>query len=612
MFHRAYCTKFFPVDVRNGYLARKYGHRWRENYWKRKMIKKGRERRRKKAKELALQAKTETKATIQETRRKFGDAIEGKRPLRQIFERSIRHRKRRSDELEADAVEGASKRQKARRMSPTSNSDICDGNNQFGADPVIFEHIRDPASFIQPRQRTIAQNNVEGSKHPPAPIKRDGLHNMALPPPVDGSSLPGRHDAFSWVDSSERASTTQSPYFRLKALGVDPNASGVRKRTRESSDASSFTAVEPDSPGKEARTSPPERKRLQTGVGVHSLSKSKLGRVTPATVPRTRHHGANSTDYSPAALRQYRVAADEADEALFARIRRVREANAHTASASSLPASRSGSRPESHGAPNSTPSRPQTGVDVYGATEDSDLLAQSRQIRQIMAESIQFFQEERKKEDESRSRASSRASPADPGESSDSSRNGGLGSSGRSQDIPKYRMRESKFVPRDMYGKWNEKGNLRGVRPDGSSIGRSRDKGAVHEGKEVGHGKDEGREKTGIDKNISTNPLPTGLVKSSEDAENTDGDDVEEEEIGDESFDENFDEEDDMQDEGFDDEDDEAEDDFEGKARFVPMGTHLGSLVSPVSDMAFGTSLPPFDPKGKTGTSADDAFELSD
>ena len=578
------------------------------------MANKGRERRRRRANALAVREEAKKKTDFKNERKTSQEKVQEITAARRSkLQEPVRQRKHRLDGSESDAVGGASKKQKENISPPKAEASIDAANKSFG-ESVMFEHIRDPASFIQP-QRIRAQTLPNGPEKPSTPTEQAGMRNLSPRPSFIGSSLSPSRRSGTRASYGERVDQTQTSYFMLRALGINPHVNQNRKRARESSVTSLTAGADPDDVGDETHASLPERKRIQTDIGARFRARSPVS-TTPATVPRPRPRPwtTNSNDYSPAASREYRAATDASDEALFARIRRVREACAHTTPL----ASRRTSRPASRSSQISPPGESRPKSEGQRPEDDSDFFTQSRYLRQVMAESIDFFREERQKEEERQSRqsrASSRGSTRELDGSFGSSGSGTLGqSSGQSQDVLKYRTRESKFVPREMYGKWNGPGSLKRMQMGGTGEEYNRDEEDVQKSMRIRAGKSKGKEKVVVNNEDGQDNWSYTGLDDSFGAEDSDSENGEEYEDGDNEIDEGDFEDDEEYDEDqeYDDGDEEEMHGVPNKVGFIPSTSRFGVSKGVASDAAFGPPLPAFDPKGKSGTTAEDAFELSD
>ncbi|KAI9689555.1 MAG: hypothetical protein M1822_010206 [Bathelium mastoideum] len=621
-------------DLRNHYLARIYGRRWRMICYKRRMIRKGRAHRERRLRHLHEQQEKQEKAKHAELEgmRRMVQATAAKANTSsvQTLQDPRTDWKRSSSGFKTGLNGGDSKKLKARSMPPISGVKSSPGHPLL-AGSNMSDHARDPAFFLKPQQQTTTQKDIASQAKSASPSQARPEDAYVKP-----SSMASPFSRSRYLDSGYNSgqltstSTVQSPYFKLKAMGIDPNIGSKRKRERESS------ATFPSPSAELANGKEKDRGTFQSPKRLQTITNSSILRISPdrplprpATIPRTRPRLNSTTNYADyASLSQQRAAIQAADEAQLARAQRALEA---------FKQATSGIRPlkprPAPGLSQTSPlSEPHMGAGAQVEGGSSDLLAQSRQLRQMMEDGISFYREERKKEEE-RSKSSSHGSAVEMTQSSSSfggSVYGGVGRNERNQNVPKYWMRESKFVPREKYGTWKETGNKKALQV-GENIKHDEDEATVKTGGTSGFDKKMGfdgvRGSDGDGKLASVSAPSQELhhaatseghdedVPSSGDQmgqSEAEGGTNDENTVDDGSDDVDFHEDGDDEDSVGDEDESGENDDHGGGTGFVAPGPRFGFPASAASNMAFGAQRPTFDPKGKTGTSAEDAFELSD
>ncbi|XTI92324.1 hypothetical protein V2W45_1246629, partial [Cenococcum geophilum] len=238
-----------------------------------------------------------------------------------------------------------------------------------------------------------------------------------------------------------RISTTQTDYFRLKAMGIDPESlrasasSRKRSRTIDDGEVKEITATA-------SEESSPDRKRFQTSC------------IQRASAP--------SLAFTPS-----RSAGDYAtnDEERFARYRAVKEAlNRSTAPSRALSITTGA---DIAAAPASPAQPPATAI-------ATDVLSSVRQIYQAFDETEEFYREVAQELRQSGSKSREGSAKQSPSHGHGHGHANGVHkpqSVVKETPRPAYWGRVSRFVPRELYGK--------GAAALRSSIGSGRSKGKL-------------------------------------------------------------------------------------------------------------------------------------
>ena len=266
-----------------------YGRKWRQLTWERRLARKGRKRRQNFAQSMqSLSLSTQ------------GSAATPFEPLASSLA------SRRQTNGTPTSIDKARKRRSLPYAS-TEESDHGDlekkqtaGRNVDGVDKQVES------------RGAQHQRSLTGS----SPLRSAQLGRFAKPEVKLGASRSRMLSSQAYFDealirkarrlASGRSDTTQTDYFRLKAMGIDPDTPAVPrtlKRPRVSDTAS-------DNPRKIPRSTPPD-------VAINGSSSDQMTANTsiPSAPPQTTVHGTtNRTD----------------DEELFARAREVREAMAQS------------------------------------------------------------------------------------------------------------------------------------------------------------------------------------------------------------------------------------------------------------------------------------------
>ncbi|KAL1302541.1 hypothetical protein AAFC00_002924 [Neodothiora populina] len=318
-------------------LSFRYGKRWRDICWRRRLARQGREKRQRAAKRQHAREMEKKIAAENNAVDNFLKSVHGKRP---------------HDDTPRKANDTVKDR-------PLYNAST--GQDQSAA-PGIFNSTNGLDLHSKINKPATAMSNVA------TPARRQT-------PQVSLAGTP--------------ATTTRSNYFRLRALGIDPNgaAASTRKRAREDSEE---PAVE--SPIARKTRLPANTDLLNTAGTEGVISPVEPSAQSPASSrPQSRSRVPSKTE--------------EEDEALFARARAARQALSESA--------------------------------AWYRSETQNIETQSRQelSRTLETPSMQ----------RAREMARLRASTSSAGFGSS------IASSILTQDVPAYRLRESRFLPRDNY-----------------------------------------------------------------------------------------------------------------------------------------------------------------
>lgn len=267
-------------QFRHTKLVTRYGLKWKEIPWKKRLAAQGKSRRQRlradKEEKERWSREVSVSATTQEFRKSMGASSS------QLSMKSVQQ----------DEPKGSS--QTSRKAAQATSVDAF-GNSMLSI----------PPSSPQPQQpkqteKSAHQGHRRTESAPGRSIRLAGLRSVRQNPP-NGSSrlrysfLPGDSfdDAASTAASSVRADTTRSTYFKLKAVGLTPPP--VAKRRRRDSGGSLMSR-----PGK----------RLTTSVSPVQASISSEQTKEKPQQPHTLKA----------------IATNEEDEELFAQIRQVRDA----------------------------------------------------------------------------------------------------------------------------------------------------------------------------------------------------------------------------------------------------------------------------------------------
>lgn len=441
-----------PDYLRQRNLARRYGKCWHQIAWRLKLKRHGRERRARfkagQAALIAVQVGTNTEANANATT--FTDSFNSstsslgsfntQRPdvATQLTEKIEKSRNRvLKNQLQQSANTAQAHKSQSRAPKPTSwNNSHRRSRTQPEANPQTINTTK-----------KAAQLNGSISNR----VSRNGYSFLS------GESLFGH----SVNAPTTRISTTQTDYFRLKAMGIDPESlrasASSRKRSRTIDDDSGIKEITATASEEFSR----DRKRFQT---------SRIQRVSPP----------------PPAFAPSRSAGDYAinDEERFARYRAVKEAlNRPTAPSRAL----SITTGTDIATTPAFPARPSA------TTIATDVLSSVRQIYQAFDETEEFYREVAQELGQSGSKSregSTKQSPENEvghGQLRASHShvnahglshghehghvNGVHTPQGVAKDTPRpaYWSRVSRFVPRELYGK--------GAAALRSSIGSGRGKG---------------------------------------------------------------------------------------------------------------------------------------
>lgn len=332
-------------------LAYRFGRRWREICWKRRLVRQGREKRRRAKKNQS--AREMEKKLAAET-----NAVDD-------FLKSVHGNKLRSSRL------GKS----TQRFGDTNGGTLA----------------MKPDRFHAGQTQNSSENAREHRESNDGHVDASG--RISKPQPAASLQSTPARAIFSKVQGSQSAvpsSTTRSSYFRLKALGINPNGAVVttplaRKRGREDS---------------EEAASPIARKSRPASVTEPVL-------MPDATVGTPKQPEQHDHRRSVSVLSQK----EQEDEALFARARAARQALSESAA-------------------------------WYRSQNKHEDEERGKEVARLLSTSSMQRARETARLRASGGTMSFGGSIADP-----------LGA----PDIPAYRLRESRFVPREHYGKAVEK-----------------------------------------------------------------------------------------------------------------------------------------------------------
>lgn len=347
-------------DFRRETLRYRYGRMWRDICWRLRLVRQGKEKRRKakrtqETRELRKRLAAESNAV---------DEFLKSTHEKQLGKSTSRHLVRPSVEAPSNGVSTGSS---SKRPASSNGSDgVAFGQGASHKRLKSVDHVDESGRIVKPRASTSRDST---------PASRASYLTFSVLGARGENSVP--------------VSSTRSNYFRLKALGINPggNTTGsmAKKRTRDHSEE---TDREVAPPAKKSRTPP------RTNTEVIGLQQSG----SPAYSPNA--HGAQLGRLSPGSSKKPLSAAQHEDEALFARARAARQAMADTA-----------------------------------AWYRSELQKDESQRIEESARPIDTASMQRARQ-EAQFRASQSTSII----------------GGASQDLPAYRLRESRFVPRDRYG----------------------------------------------------------------------------------------------------------------------------------------------------------------
>lgn len=348
-------------------LRYRYGRMWRDICWRRRLVRQGREKRRKakrtqETRELRKRLAAETNAVdefLKSTQTKnLGRSI-SKTHVQPIVKSPPAITRASADETSTSLTLTV-----ATKRSASSNGSDSISLSQSKSHKRLksFDHVDGVGRIIKSQARA----------------SRDST-------PASRASYLTFNVQSTRADSTLPVPSIRSNYFRLKALGINPsgNASSslAKKRTRDQSEESD---KETAPPAKKSRTPP------RTDSNVLELQQSS---VSPA-------YSQSSVEVGVLRNNKPLSAAQQEDEALFARARAARQAMSDTA-----------------------------------AWYRSEVHNDEKQHTQELAAPVETLSMQRARQ-EARFRASRLTSAT----------------GGAPQDVPAYRLRESRFVPRERYG----------------------------------------------------------------------------------------------------------------------------------------------------------------
>lgn len=356
-------------DFRRFSLAFRYGKKWRETCRRRRLARQGKERRRRAHRRLQESSNydgsdagsvTDTTSLAAAAASRSGFAMPRSRPV--------------DKQTTVDALF-----QSTNGGSPYSAERFAAATNKR---PAAIDSHHGPGEL-----RSSAHKRIKSNDHDHEQLRRSTLSSLDDPredlkrrAAFLGFSLP--HDA------PDRGTTTKTTYFKMKALGIDPNGTsfasrGAKRPRAESLNAESTAASTP---------------RLGWS-SVHNSSSPEQDRAVSI-----------DSRMLPPPRKTPRSTGNDPDEALFARLRAVRE---------NLQQDTSLLRSSLNRAPDSVRS-----VSVRSASDSPSMVLARAEARL------------RASQGSSRLRATS-----------------------KDRDVPAYRLRESRFVPREHYGRAIERAN---------------------------------------------------------------------------------------------------------------------------------------------------------
>ncbi|KAK5145350.1 hypothetical protein LTR04_001321 [Oleoguttula sp. CCFEE 6159] len=497
-------------EFRTRTLAHRYGKRWRDICWQHRIVRQGRERRRRAHRELEEREKKKRESknsqSVEADLEEFRRTSKASRKTAMELGGSTASENGHQDFLDSTfKVPGKPVKSREDHLTSTyrERENRNSGAGSLSKDGLSRQHI-DKHKQLRATNHAVMSGRIAKS------MSSGGLKTFRQLP--DYSPSLKLHPAEMRFDSSVlaslgRTSTTKSSYFRLKALGIGPTTGKStsvvdkgKKRVRDEEDVTELGSLRSSqrfrSPS--VTTSLIPRSHNHSEVGEHDYRRPP---VSVSTTNESPPHNKSLTK------------AEEEDEALFARLRAIREA---------------------------------------------------------MAESMSFYRTELERDTLQHSQSASQSSGAPSCFTKSSRPSEILGPT----SVPKYRLRESKFVARENYGKAPPKREAQApkVEPEPEPIPAADEDEHVDEADPDGYedGDDEDEDTAGL-----------GDSDSEEQEE-------EEEEEGDFNEDDNEDYE----------EDDEPY--HNATWRPQPPNAHTTSVN--------GSSLI----KAGTGVSKEDAFELSD
>lgn len=385
-------------DFRRETLMFRYGKRWKQVCRHLRLARQGKEKRRRAKRDLEQKEMKKKEAVKVDAVEEF---------LRSTHNADLRKTARRQ-RMESESVNGDHPEfPEVQRRSPSKIDSILFASMGGAKRPASR-----PASAHGPDPVASASSTHKRVKSTASQVDGDGRVTKPAPPKSDVSTTSNRSHFLGFSLQRSRAgpalskSTTSSNYFRLKAMGVDPTggalaASSAKKRSREESAPDSRESTVEPPPSK--RRTPPRSGRALAPARARSQSiQSQSSAITFA-----------SDALAPKAMSK----AQEEDELLFARARAAREALADSAQWYRAELQKQEREPQLDRSQGSL-GRSQGS----NSSTDSPSLARARM--------------------EARLRAS---------QGPDMLRS--ISGHGTAAKLPAYRLRESRFVPKEQYGR---------------------------------------------------------------------------------------------------------------------------------------------------------------
>ena len=352
---------------RKSVLLRRYFSRWKNVFWGRKFAKRGSKRRERARRGLEESKRSETNSVLGTSRAGLTvggmvDDVEAHRQMvDSMFQQTVRNGQRPGAASAEQQAQPGSKRPLSSHDADTSTVSRGPGHKRMKS----TSHVDDRGRVTKPAPASNATAEL---------LKRSSFLGFSMP-----------------ITSLEPASAPRrSNYFRQKALGVDPVGDLLRgtKRRREES----------------AEATPPAKISSSASLRMSTLLNSGAEHSTPSarTSILPKSTAVSDTVVRPASST---AITNDADEALFARLKAAREALADGTKS------------------------------LQAEVNRQDKFRRSFSASQSSNESPSMAT--------ARAEARRRAALG----------NSTLGTSTSAADVPAYRLRESRFVPREHYGR---------------------------------------------------------------------------------------------------------------------------------------------------------------
>ena len=294
------------IQFRHNWLAARYGRAWKEVAWHLKLARQGRKRR------ARIAQKREERARLTE-----GKAERDVRDFEDLIRNGIGERRE----------SRVSRRRKTNKVGTKEESQEDEGS---------WKGDRSKEDGLEHHTKKIGETH-----------KREDIDNAWERPRTKQEELPQNsfHNlGFSMSNGLERKSTTKTNYFRLKALGIQPQGQNLwdRPRIKPNSSPSPSPSPSPSSLSTSASAAQlPGRTSMSSMVKMapppmYSPSRRSLMTSSKITTSNGKHtvkkKAEEAVDDTSAARRgvkrrnSYMSDAEQQDEALFARLRAAKEA----------------------------------------------------------------------------------------------------------------------------------------------------------------------------------------------------------------------------------------------------------------------------------------------